>query len=546
MTKMKSKLTAALKKILTELDYPDFSVVIQLPKNPKHGDFSTNLAMQLSGKMEMNPHEIAKLISEKLVKDFPQLVEGADVAGPGFINIHIQKNQIVYQIKNVLKLESQFGRTELGKGKKALVEFVSANPTGPLTVGHGRGAILGDVVSNILIWNGYEVEREYYYNNAGRQMQRLGQSVKARYLELLGKSVDFPEEGYVGEYIIDIAKSLKKQEGKKLENSDDMETFIQAAEKNIFQDIKRSLEKLGLTFDRYFNEQSLYESGAIETVLTELKKKDLIFKKDGATWFRASKVGREQDRVVIKSTGEPTYRMPDMAYHRDKFERGYDLIVDVLGADHMDAYPDVLAGVEQLGYNPDKITCLIHQFVTLTKNGKPVKMSTRNAQFVTLNELIDEVGADVVRYFFLMRGMNTHLNFDMDLARDESDENPVFYLQYAYARLCNILKHAKSMDQKLNDNADVTCLALQSEIQLIKHLMEFPTIMGRAHEILEPQLIANYLHDLAGEFHRYYAKERVVSDDAEKTSARLLLVKALRIVLCNGLTILGIHAPERM
>jgi len=277
-----------------------------------------------------------------------------------------------------------------------------------------------------------------------------------------------------------------------------------------------------------------------------LKKKDLIFKKDGATWFRASKVGREQDRVVIKSTGEPTYRMPDMAYHRDKFERGYDFMVDVLGADHMDAYPDVLAGVGQLGYNPDKITFLIHQFVTLTKNGEPVKMSTRKAQYVTLDELIDEVGADVVRYFFLMRGMNTHLNFDMDLARDESDENPVYYLQYAYARLCNILKHAKSMEQKLNDNADLTYLTLESEIQLIKNLMEFPAIVERAHESLEPQLIANYLHDLAGKFHRYYAKERVVSEDAEKTSARLLLVKSLKIVLCNGLTILGIHAPERM
>ena len=543
---MKSELTAALTNVLAALDYPDTPIVIQLPKDPEHGDFSSNLAMQLSGKLKSNPQEIAKSIAEKLENDYPQLVKSAEIAGPGFINIRIQKEQIVSQIKTVLDLESQFGRTELGKGKKALVEFVSANPTGPLTVGHGRGAILGDVVSNILHWNGYEVEREYYYNDAGLQMERLGQSVKARYLELVGQSAEFPDEGYEGEYIIDIARDLMKNRGDNLQDSDDLTIFTQAAEKSIFQDIRNSLEKMGLTFDQYFNEQSLYESGAIELVLDILKGKDLIYENEGATWFRASAVGREQDRVVIKSTGEPTYRLPDMAYHRDKFERGYDLMVDVLGADHMDAYPDVLAGVEQLGYHPDKITVLIHQFVTLTKDGKPMKMSTRKAQYVTLDELIDEVGADVVRYFFLMRGMNTHLNFDMDLARDESDENPVYYLQYAHARLCNILKHAESMGNELSGNADVTFLKLESEIQLIKNLMEFPTIVERAHGSLEPQSIANYLHDLAGHFHRYYAKERVVSDDEGKTAARLVLVKALQIVLCNGLNILGIQAPKRM
>jgi len=543
---MKSELTAALTNVLAALEYPPTPIVIQLPKNPEHGDFSSNLAMQLSGKLKSHPQEIAKSIAEKLENDYPQLVKSAEIAGPGFINIRIQKEQIISQIKTVLDLGSEFGKTELGKGKKALVEFVSANPTGPLTVGHGRGAILGDVVSNILHWNGYEVKREYYYNDAGLQMERLGKSVKARYLELVGQSAEFPDEGYEGEYIIDIARDLMKNRGDNLQDSDDLIIFTKAAENSIFQDIRNSLEKIGLTFDRYFNEQSLYESGAIEMVLDTLKGKDLIYENEGASWFRASAVGREQDRVVIKSTGEPTYRLPDIAYHRDKFERGYDLMVDVLGADHMDAYPDVLAGVEQLGYHPDKITVLIHQFVTLTKDGKPMKMSTRKAQYVTLDELIDEVGADVVRYFFLMRGMNTHLNFDMALARDESDENPVYYLQYAHARLCNILKHAESMGNELSGNADVTFLKLKSEIQLIKNLMEFPTIVERAHGSLEPQSIANYLHDLAGQFHRYYANERVVSDDKGKTAARLVLVRALQIVLSNGLSVLGIHAPERM
>jgi len=543
---MKSELTAALKNVLAALDFPDTSIVIQQPKNSEHGDFSSNLAMQLAPILGDNPHDIAQSIANKLEIDFPQLVAAATIAGPGFINIHIQKDQIISQLKTILKKNTKFGCSDIGDGKKALVEFVSANPTGPLTVGHGRGAILGDVVSNILEWNGYEVEREYYYNDAGLQMQRLGQSVQARCLELMGKPAEFPEEGYEGEYIIDIARNLIGEKGDSLQNLDNLATFIEAAEKTIFQDIKNTMEKICLKFDRYFNEQSLYESGSLKTVLAELQKKDLIFDESGATWFRASAVGLEQDRVMIKSTGEPTYRLPDMAYHRDKFERGYDIMVDVLGADHKDAYPDVLAGVEQLGYNPDKVIVLIHQFVTLTKNGEPVKMSTRKAQYVTLDELIEEVGVDVVRYFFLMRGMRTHLNFDLDLAKDESDENPVYYLQYAHARLCNIIKHAISIGYELNESADLTPLTLESELQLIKNLMEFPTIMERAHSSLEPQSIANYLQELAGQFHRYYAKERIVTNDQAKTSARLILVRVLQIVLCNGLKILGIRAPERM
>ena len=543
---MKSKLTDALKNVLAILDYPNISVSIKLPKNSEHGDFSTNVAMQLSGKLESNPLEIAKSIIEKLENEYPKLVKSAEIAGPGFINFYIQKNQLSSQIKTVIDVGLQFGKTELGKGKKALVEFVSANPTGPLTVGHGRGAILGDVISNILLWNGYEVEREYYYNNTGRQMQRLGESVRARYLELLGKPTKFPEEGYEGEYIIDIARNLIEERGDNLQYSDNIKIFIQTAEKSIFQDIKSSMGKIGLTFDRYFNEQSLHESGAIDTVLDTLKRKDLIYEKEGAIWFRASAIGREQDRVVIKSSGEPTYRLPDIAYHRDKFERGYDFMIDVLGSDHIDAYPDVLAGVEKLGYNLEKITVLIHQFVTLMKNREPVKMSTRRAQYVTLNDLVNEVGPDVVRYFFLMRGMNTHLNFDMDLARNESEENPVYYLQYAHARLCNILKHAHNVGIELNDDADVTLLQLESEIQLIKNIMEFPTIVEKAHDSLEPQFIANYLHALAGKFHSYYANERVITNDTEQTAARIILVQAIKIVLCNGLKILGIHAPERM
>ena len=543
---MKNALTEAFREIISTLNYPETNIVVQLPKNPEHGDFATNLALQLAGKLDENPREIAQILSDKLKTDYPDLVDSTDIAGPGFINISINKNAIVSQLLSVLTLNKEYGKSNFGEGKTAQVEFVSANPTGPLTVGHGRGAILGDVISSILQWNGYKVDREYYYNNAGRQMHRLGESVKSRYLELLGEKTEFPEEGYEGEYIVEIAQNLIDKKGNSLKDLTENTAFKDAAESNIFLNIEKTLARIGLKFDTFFNENSLYDSGAITNVVDTLRQKNLIYEKEGATWFKASEAGRDQDRVIIKSSGEPTYRLPDIAYHQNKFNRGYDLMVDVLGADHMDAYPDVLAAVEQLGCDSKKVNVIIHQFVTLTEDGEPVKMSTRKANYITLDELIDEVGQDVVRYFFIMRGINTHLNFDMALAKDESDENPVFYLQYAHARLCNILKHAEEQGHIFNEKTDLSPLNLDSEIQLIKLLLEFPNIIGKAKDNLEPQTIATYLQSLAGLFHKYYAKERVVTDDKNKTSARLILVQALQIVLNNGLSLLGIHALERM
>ncbi len=543
---MKNALTEAFREIISTLNYPETNIVVQLPKNPEHGDFATNLALQLAGKLDENPREIAQILSDKLKTDYPGLVDSTDIAGPGFINISINKNAIVSQLLSVLTLNKEYGKSNFGEGKTAQVEFVSANPTGPLTVGHGRGAILGDVISSILQWNGYKVDREYYYNNAGRQMHRLGESVKSRYLELLGEKTEFPEEGYEGEYIVEIAQNLIDKKGNSLKDLTENTAFKDAAESNIFLNIEKTLARIGLKFDTFFNENSLYDSGAITNVVDTLRQKKLIYEKEGATWFKASEAGRDQDRVIIKSSGEPTYRLPDIAYHQNKFNRGYDLMVDVLGADHMDAYPDVLAAVEQLGCDSKKVNVIIHQFVTLTEDGEPVKMSTRKANYITLDELIDEVGEDVVRYFFIMRGINTHLNFDMTLAKDESDENPVFYLQYAHARLCNILKHAEEQGHIFNEKTDLSPLNLDSEIQLIKLLLEFPNIIGKAKDNLEPQTIATYLQSLAELFHKYYAKERVVTDDKNKTSARLILVQALQIVLNNGLSLLGIHALERM
>ncbi len=543
---MKAKLSSAIKEVINNLKYPETPIVIQLPKIASHGDFSTNLAMQLASTLNENPKKIAETISKKLMEDFPKLIQKAKVAGPGFINIDVNKSYITSQLHTILKSKTDFGKSNDFKGKKALVEFVSANPTGPLTVGHGRGAMLGDVISNILHWNGYDVEREYYYNNAGKQMERLGLSVQSRYLQILGESTIFPKEGYEGEYIIEIAQALNEKDGDIHKNTTDLSVFIKAAENQIFKEIKNTLSLLKLNFNNYFNEQSLYDSGAIKGIINKLKKKKLIYEKDGATWFKATKAGREQDRVIIKSSGEPTYRLPDIAYHQNKIKRGYDIIIDILGADHMDAYPDVLAAIEQMGHNTKNIKVLIHQFVTLTKNGEPVKMSTRKAQYVTLDELIKEVGIDVTRYFFLMRGMNSHLNFDIELAKDESDENPVFYLQYAHARLCNILKHAESLKHDVDLDTDLSFLSNDSEINIIKTIMEFPLIIKNSSNSLEPQQITNYLYDLASKFHKYYAHERIVTNNKQITAARLVLIKCIKIVLNNGLTILGINAPEKM
>ena len=380
---MKNALTEAFREIISTLNYPETNIVVQLPKNPEHGDFATNLALQLAGKLDENPREIAQILSDKLKTDYPGLVDSTDIAGPGFINISINKNAIVSQLLSVLTLNKEYGKSNFGEGKTAQVEFVSANPTGPLTVGHGRGAILGDVISSILQWNGYKVDREYYYNNAGRQMHRLGESVKSRYLELLGEKTEFPEEGYEGEYIVEIAQNLIDKKGNSLKDLTENTAFKDAAESNIFLNIEKTLARIGLKFDTFFNENSLYDSGAITNVVDTLRQKDLIYEKEGATWFKASEVGRDQDRVIIKSSGEPTYRLPDIAYHQNKFNRGYDLMVDVLGADHMDAYPDVLAAVEQLGCDSKKVNVIIHQFVTLTEDGEPVKMSTRKANYIT-------------------------------------------------------------------------------------------------------------------------------------------------------------------
>lgn len=540
--KILSLLNQTLINALSTLEYPEKEIKLSPPKNPDFGDISTNLPLILSKELKMNPMKIGEKISN-VIDHSDGIIDKITVTNPGFINFTIGVAYYYQILEDILSNES-YGNNLYGKGQKANVEFVSANPTGPLTVGHGRNAVLGDSVANILEWNGYEVTREYYFNDAGRQMRILGESVEFRYRELIGKESDFPEGGYEGLYIIDIAKLIIKEHGKSLNTKDPI--FKDFAEKTIFLDIKNSLLNIGIKFDKFSNEKSFYDNGQIDKFLNKMKSKDLIYEKDGATWFRSTSLGKEQDRVYIKSSGEPTYRVPDTVYHQDKINRGYNLIIDIFGADHADTYPDVLIALDALGMKTDHIHVLLYQFVTLLRAGEKVKMSTRKANFVTMDELVKEVNPDVLRYFFVMRGMNTHLNFDLDLATDQSEKNPVFYLQYAHARICNIIKRYEALDNPKLNNYDLSLLTHQSELRLLKKLEQFPQVIENSRTALEPQTIATYLYDTANNFHRFYSDCRVITQDKDLTRSRIALIQAVKIVLRNGLTILGITAPERM
>ncbi|MCX8056977.1 MAG: arginine--tRNA ligase [Ignavibacteria bacterium] len=541
---MKEYIYQIFKELESKLEFVNADdVIITIPKQKEHGDFSTNYPFLLAKELKRKPIDIANQIIENIT-DAQKALEKIEVAGNGFINFKFRKDFIARELHKVFEQSIDYGKSKKYSGKRAQVEFVSANPTGPLTVGHGRNAVFGDTVANLLKAVGYDVEREYYFNNAGRQMRILADSVRLRYLELIGEQVDFPEDYYQGEYIIDIAKKIYEEKKDSLKNSDDLTYFKEIAEKEIFEDINKTLKRLGIVFDNYFNENSLYETGKIDEVIKAFKEKDFCYEKDGALWLALTKLGMEQDKVIVKSTGEPTYRLPDIAYHIEKFRRNYDLMVDIFGSDHMATYPDVLAGLKILGYDTSKVKVLIHQFVTIVKDGEVVKMSTRKANFVTLDELIDEVGPDVVRYFFLMRSISSHLNFDLGLAKKQTDENPVFYLQYAHARICGILRLANEEGKTLGNKFEL--LTSDEEIDLIKHILNFPEAVLKSAENFDQLVLISYLHDLAELFHKFYHEHRVLGQEEELTSARLSLCKATQIVLQNGLGILGINAPERM
>ena len=539
---IKENILISLTDYKIDIGLEDFS--LSPPKQESFGDLSSNIALLISKQIQKNPLKIAEEIKKRMLRQNLNDIEEITATQPGFINFVIKPNYYQNNLKLIIKDKESFGKDFKGKGKSANVEFVSANPTGPLTVGHGRNAVIGDTVSNILEWHDYNVTREYYYNDAGKQMWTLGQSVESRYFEYVKKPFEFPNDGYQGEYIIEIAKNIANNHGENLVKND--EKFLAEAEKVIFGQIENSLNSLGIKFDTFTNEKSFYESGAIKKLLSQLKSKGLVYEKDDATWYKATGVGAKQDKVYIKSTGEPTYRLPDTAYHKDKIKRGYDVIVDVFGADHTDTYPDVLSALRALGLKTEHVKILIYQFVTLVKNGEKVKMSTRKADFITLDDLVNELSVDVIRYFFIMRSMNTHLDFDLNLAKDQSDKNPVFYLQYAYARICNIIRYGENQGFKFSEKFDTTLLNESSEIKLLKLMSNFPTVMETALETLEPQTIAIYLQDLASSFHKFYGNCKVITDDEKLSQSRLGLINGAKIIISIGLSILGLSAPEKM
>jgi arginyl-tRNA synthetase len=523
------------------------SYTVELPKHASHGDYSTNMAMIIAGREKKNPREVASLISEKL-STHNELFDKVELAGPGFVNFFVRDKVWQSVIKPVCDQAYSFGFSGVGENKKVLVEFVSANPTGPLSIGHGRQAVLGDSIARLLEATGHEVTREYYYNDAGRQMRVLGKSTRARYMEILGLEGDFPEDGYQGEYIYDIARKLVTEKGDSLKDTENIEPFKEKAEQEIFANIADTLTRLDIKFDSYYNEHSLYEKGLVGDVVANLREKGLVYDLDGAVWFKTTEFGQEKDRVIIKSTGEPTYRLPDIAYHREKLRRGFDWLVNIFGSDHIATVPDVLAGIRALGYDDSKVTVVIHQFVTLTREGKQVKMSTRKANFITVDELFDEVGPDVIRFFFLMRKADSQLEFDLDLATKESQENPVFYVQYANARLRSIQKKAseKNISRISLEKVSLDQLTLPEEMNMLKALASFPELVENAALDLSPHRIIFFLMELAGQFHSYYNSHLVISDDPELTQARLWLAESLRIVFHNGLRMVGLSAPESM
>jgi arginyl-tRNA synthetase len=517
----------------------------EIPKDPSFGDLASTVALGLARQERSAPRAIAELIVQ-YIEDPDGLLASTDIAGPGYINFRLSPR---FWQRSLAEIEGDdFGSVQLAGAGKVLVEFVSANPTGPLTVGHGRNAVLGDAIARLLEATGHGVTREYYFNNAGRQMMLLGESVRARYLELLGDPVEFPDEGYRGEYIVEIACALQAEHGDALRHEPATGRFKHAAERAIFADIEATLTRMGIRFDSYFNEDSLYSGGQIKSMLEELRARDLAFENDGAVWLRGEPLGLGKDRVLMKSSGEPAYRLPDIAYHKEKLGRGFDLLIDVLGADHIAEHEDVRGALRALGFDVEKIKAVIYQFVTLTRGGVQVKMSTRRAEYVTVDELLDEVGRDVVRFFFLTRKADSHLEFDLDLAKKQSADNPVFYVQYAHARVCSLSRQAgeAGIERPPAAAAHLETLTAPEEASVVKLLAQYTDTVEDAARSLEPHRVVFYLIELASEFHRFYNRHRVITEDAARTAARLYLAWAVGKVVKMGLELVGVSAPDKM
>lgn len=525
------------------------NVVLETPKDKTHGDYSTNMAMQLARIAKKAPRQIA----EELVSHFDKgkaSIEKLDIAGPGFINFYMNNQYLTKLIPSVLEAGEAYGETNIGNGERVQVEFVSANPTGDLHLGHARGAAVGDSLCNVLSKAGYDVSREYYINDAGNQINNLALSVEVRYFEALGLEKPMPEDGYRGEDIIAIGKRLAEEYGDRFVNEEESERlafFREYGLKYELEKLRKDLENFRVPFDVWYSETSLYQNGKIDKALEAIREKGHVYEEDGATWFRSTTFGDDKDRVLIKKDGTYTYLLPDIAYHKDKLDRGFDKLINVWGADHHGYIPRMKAAIEALGYEKGTLEVEIIQLVHLYKNGEKMKMSKRTGKAVTMRDLIEEVGLDAVRYFFAMRSADTHMDFDLDLAVSTSNENPVYYAQYAHARICSMLRQGEEQGLKPAVDLDFSHIQSEKEYDLLKTIGSFPEAVAEAAEKRIPHRVTNYIYDLASALHSFYNAEKVIDpENEEKSRARLALMKATQITLNNALQLIGVSAPEKM
>ncbi|MGM0875128.1 MAG: arginine--tRNA ligase [Bacillota bacterium] len=547
--RLKDEIKAAVIRagLAEEAQIPD--VLLEIPKEKAHGDYSTNMAMQLARVAKKAP----RMIADELVANFDKekgSIDKIEIAGPGFINFYMNNSYLTDLVPSILKAGSSYGETNIGNNEKVQVEFVSANPTGDLHLGHARGAAVGDSLCNVLTKAGYDVSREYYINDAGNQINNLARSIEARYLQAVGNDALMPEDGYHGEDIIGIGKKLAEEYGDKFvnQNSDERLSFFREyGLKFEMGKLKTDLEEFRVPFDVWYSETSLYHNGKINEALSALKEKGHIYEEEGATWFRSTTFGDDKDRVLIKNDGSYTYLTPDIAYHKDKLDRGFTKLINVWGADHHGYIPRMKAAIEALGYGKETLEVEIIQLVHLYKNGEKMKMSKRTGKAVTMRDLIEEVGLDAVRYFFAMRSADTHMDFDLDLAVSKSNENPVYYAQYAHARICSMLRQGEEQGLTFEDNLKLDEIASEKEFDLLKKLGEFPEAVAEAAQKRIPHRITNYIYDLASALHSFYNAEKVLDpENTEKSRARLGLMKATQTTLQNAFMLIGVSAPEKM
>ncbi len=547
---LKNSLHSALTKDLLGAKGGVPPIFLEIPKNAEHGDLATNLALTMAASERKSPKEIAQIVIEN-IEDNDIIIKRIEIADPGFINFFLKETYWYSLLKDIEKEGNSYGQNQIGKGKRVQIEFVSANPTGPLHIGHGRGAAIGNALANLLETSGFEVEREYYINDVGKQMEILGRSVFLRSLQIKGKEVEFPSDYYQGDYIWDIAReviSLAEKDYLDLEEAEVIPLFTSLATDCILKQIKKDLVDFGVRFDYFFSEKRLFEEGKVFRLIADLSQKGYIYSNEGALWFKTTSFGDTKDRVVVRRDGVPTYFASDVAYHKYKFDRGFDMVINIWGADHHGYIPRIKAIVQALGKDSESLKILLVQLVNLLRAGKPVAMSTRSGEFTPLRDVIEEVGGDAAKYFFLMRRSDSPSDFDLELAKRKGEENPVYYVQYAHARICSILNFAKEKNLTVPkfEKAKVELLNLQEELTLIKQIALYPEVVEGSALSLESHRLPTYLNELASNFHRYYNQNRVVSSNLSLTSSRLFLVKMIGTVLRNALQLIGVSAPESM